>query len=87
MKASGHLCEVCLSKGIYSPAKIVHHKIHLTPENVSDESVALNWDNLQAVCKACHEEIHGYCGRKVEKRYAVDENGKVQVRETSPLLC
>ena len=76
-KATAGLCEICLQKGIYSPVYIVHHKIYLTPENVDDPSVTLDWNNLQAVCKPCHEEIHGYCGRKTEKRYSVDENGRV----------
>lgn len=75
MEYRNGLCEVCLSKGIYKPAEIVHHKIHLTPENIKDPSVSLCWDNLQAVCRDCHAEIHG--GR----RYKVDAQGHVYTRE------
>lgn len=71
------MCEICLQKGVYSPAYIVHHKIHLTSENINDESITLDWSNLQAVCKPCHDEIHNYCGRKTTKRYEIDENGRV----------
>ena len=40
----GGLCERCLSRGMYTPGVIVHHKIVLTPDNISDPSVTLNWD-------------------------------------------
>lgn len=72
-KSKGNLCEVCLSKGIYKPGEIVHHKQPLTPENVNDPHVSLNWDNLQLVCRDCHAQIHD--GRK--RRYKIDELGRV----------
>lgn len=71
-KSVGGLCEICLKKGIYKPGEIVHHKIHLTPENVNDPAVALNWNNLQLVCRDCHAELHGET-----RRYKVDELGRV----------
>lgn len=71
-KSVGGLCEICLKKGIYRPGEIVHHKIHLTPENITDPAVALNWNNLQLVCRDCHAELHGDT-----RRYKVDELGRV----------
>lgn len=59
LESVNHLCERCLAKGIYEPAKIVHHKIHLSPENMGDPEIMYGFDNLQAVCLACHNEIHG----------------------------
>jgi len=47
------LCERC-----GKPGKIVHHKIYLTPENINDSNVSLNWDNLELVCQDCHNEEH-----------------------------
>lgn len=38
----GGLCERCLSLGRYTPGVIVHHKIHITPENISDPSITIN---------------------------------------------
>jgi hypothetical protein len=32
------------------PAEIAHHKIYLTAENVTDPDIALNPDNLEALC-------------------------------------
>lgn len=76
-KASvGGLCEVCWAKGIVTPGEIVHHKIPLTQENITDESIALGWDNLQLVCRQCHADIH----ESREKRYTVDEWGHVIAR-------
>ena len=71
-----HLCERCLSKGIYRPGIIVHHKIHLTPDNIDDPNVALNTDNLMLLCRDCHAIIH-----KPEKRFKVDELGRVTAME------
>lgn len=67
------LCERCLAKGIYSPGVIVHHKIHISPENITDESVLLDKDNLELVCRECHADLHRGDG----KRYTLDELGRV----------
>lgn len=72
-KSKGGLCEVCLAKGIYRSGEIVHHKIHLTPENIADPSVSLNWDNLQLVCRDCHAQLHD----NKQRRYKLDELGRV----------
>lgn len=75
-KSKGNLCEVCLSKGIYKGGEIVHHRVILTPENVDDPNVTLNWDNLQLVCRDCHATIHD--ARK--RRYKFDEMGRLTTR-------
>lgn len=71
----GYLCESCLEKGIYKPGEIVHHKQELTPENINDPTVTLNWENLKLVCRDCHAVEHGE-----EKRYHVDEFGRVTMK-------
>ena len=75
-KSVGGLCERCLQRGLYVPGEIVHHKIHLTPENISDPNVTLSWDNLELVCRDCHGDEH----KKVLKRYTVDEFGRVHIK-------
>ena len=68
----GGLCERCRKALGY----IVHHKVAITPANINDPEVTLNHDNLQYLCKACHDEIHGYCGNQKEKpRCEFDEKG------------
>lgn len=73
MESVNHLCERCLSKGIVKPAEIVHHKIELNPSNINNPDVTLNFDNLEAVCRDCHADIHN----RIERRYVIDNNGKV----------
>ena len=70
----GGLCEKCYQRGIYRPGVIVHHKIPITKENISDPTITLNWDNLELVCRDCHAEEHN--GRP--KRYEVGPDGKVK---------
>ena len=72
VKQARGLCERCLSKGIYRPGEIVHHKIELTPENIHDPSVTMNMDNLQLLCRDCHAVAH-----KPAKRYKVDDLGRI----------
>ena len=54
----------------------MHHKIPLTPENVTDPDITLNWDNLMLLCRDCHAAVH-----KPQKRYTVDELGRVTAWE------
>lgn len=74
-KSVGGLCERCLARGLIVPGEIVHHKVHLSPANITDPSVALSWDNLELVCRECHEAIHN----ERVKRYKVDEMGRVLI--------
>ena len=73
-QSKGWLCERCMKEGRLTTGEIVHHKIHITPENIIDPSVALNWDNLELLCRQHHAEEHGRA-----KRYKVDEFGRVMV--------
>lgn len=53
MSSKNYLCERC-----GRPAQICHHKTWLNAQNVHDPTVALNPDNLEAVCIECHNAIH-----------------------------
>ena len=52
------LCEECLSKGRYKPGYIVHHIKHITPDNINDPQITLNWENLLFCCIGCHNHLH-----------------------------
>lgn len=52
------LCERCLARGKMRPGKILHHIKYLTPTNINDPYVTLNWDNLEYLCQECHNEEH-----------------------------
>ena len=80
-KSKGNLCERCLRRGIINPGTKeqpleTHHKIPLTADNVNDPKVALNWDNMELLCKKCHDEEK----ERKPKRWSVSENGKVILR-------
>ena len=76
LKKVGRLCEDCLKAGIYSPAIIVHHVQHLTPENISDPRITTGFANLKAVCRECHAKEH----ELASERYRIYEDGSVEIR-------
>ena len=47
------LCVKCGGVG-----EIVHHKEHLTPENINDPFVTLAEENLELLCRDCHGAEH-----------------------------
>ena len=49
-------------------AQEVHHKKHLTPENILDPYISLNPENLISLCKDCHFEEH-----RDDKREGTDD--------------
>lgn len=74
-ESKGWLCERCAARGEIVPGVEVHHKVRLTKANIRDPSVALNWDNLELLCKDCHMQEH-------EKRVArTDEGGHVDIEK------
>lgn len=68
------MCERCFEMGELVPAKVVHHKVHLTPANIDDPHVALNYDNFQRLCQDCHAFVHS---DRTESRVTFDENGNI----------
>ena len=74
------LCERCKR-----PGWIVHHKIYLTPENINDPDVSLNFDNLEYLCKDCHNMEHGtYNKDYIREGLYFDENGDLKKYESPP---
>lgn len=77
LKSVGGLCERCYKKGYVKPAEIVHHKVYISAANVDDPSVTLNMENLEALCRECHEREH----RRKTARYELDKMGRVKAEE------
>lgn len=67
------MCERCLKCGRYQAGEIVHHKIHLTPANITNPEVTMSFANLELLCRECHADAH----RGYERRYHCDELGRV----------
>lgn len=68
--AQHYLCERC-----GEPAKVVHHKHYLTKQNINNADIALNWDNLEALCQDCHNKEHHAAADT--RRYKFDDDGNV----------
>lgn len=86
-KRAHPLCERCLEMHRISPAEEVHHKIKLSPGNINKPDIVLNWDNLEALCKKCHQEEHNReraDQKKRSHRWRIDDSGEVILRD-SPL--
>ena len=53
------LCEICLSKDIVTPAIDIHHiDSFMNYEGLKRLDKAFNYDNLQSLCKECHQKQH-----------------------------
>lgn len=74
-RSVGFLCENCLRRGIYKPGEIVHHRIEIDPITIHNPEVALNWNNLELLCRECHAEAHDY--RTKDRRYTIGADGKI----------
>ena len=80
MNYKGNLCERCLKRRIITPGSKdrpleVHHKIPLTAQNVTDPSVSLNWNNLELLCKTCHDTER----ERIARRWRVGRDGSVRL--------
>ena len=69
----GGICEICHEQ----PGRIVHHRIHLTPDVLDDPDICFGFGNLELVCLDCHNIEHGYVKPMPERmvRYAFDPEG------------
>lgn len=64
------VCERC-----GDPGEIVHHVTYITPENINDSMITLNWENLELLCQDCHNKEHG--SRVMDDELMFTEDGDV----------
>ena len=79
-ESKGNLCERCLKRGIIEPGSKdrpleVHHRVPLTVDNIKDASIALGWENLELLCKSCHDEER----ERRQKRWRIGPDGRVDI--------
>lgn len=72
-KSAGGLCEQCMKNGLYTPGVIVHHKVHITPENISCPEITMDFNNLELLCRDCHAAQHN----SHKRRYRTDDMGRI----------
>lgn len=73
------ICERCGGVG-----EIVHHKIYLTPENISNPNISLDWNNLELLCQDCHNKEH-FGQAEVREGLCFDENGQLVAVGSPPV--
>ena len=61
-------CERCGALG-----EEVHHNKRLTVFNMMDPNISLNQENLELLCKKCHNEEH----KRFSKSQQFDEDGNL----------
>jgi 5-methylcytosine-specific restriction endonuclease McrA len=83
LQSKGYLCERCSTANNPTAAKIAHHKIYLTRENINDPAIALAWANLEALCQNCHNKEH-HAG-ETKPRYDFDAEGNVIPKASASL--
>ena len=72
------LCEECNGAG-----DEVHHIIFLMPQNINDPLITLNHDNLQLLCRECHNKAHEKAKQMIklnktkENRFQYDDEGNI----------
>ena len=72
IRIDGGMCQVCRKNLGF----IVHHKIILTPLNIRDPEVSLNWKHLSYECKDCHDQHEGHgVKRSISPVCAFDSDG------------
>jgi 5-methylcytosine-specific restriction protein A len=52
------ICERCIQKGIVTPAEDIHHIISPFKGGQINWEKLFDYENLMALCKECHAEIH-----------------------------
>lgn len=72
MASRNGVCERC--GGL---ARIVHHRRYITPQNIQDPSVTLDWANLEALCIDCHNAEHMSSGGVCAPGLAFDAAGNI----------
>lgn len=55
---------------------IVHHKEYLNDLNITDDNITISEENLEGICKECHEKEH-HQDISTRKGYNFDINGNL----------
>ena len=67
------ICERCGQPN----SKQVHHKIYLSPDNINNPDVSLNFNNLELLCDTCHQNEHYKKYSAVQIGYKFNEYGEL----------
>lgn len=66
------LCEMCLKEGKVTPAEDIHHKISPFKGGAVNQSLLLDYNNLQSLCKVHHQLVHNSKQEKSPEQIIAD---------------
>lgn len=74
------LCERCLAEGRVSPTVDIHHRVPVESAKTDYDMQALcfDWGNLQALCIACHVEVHQQMGKATKANHQEREQQQTE---------
>lgn len=75
-----YTCQPCLRRGMLTPADTVHH---LVPIETAPEK-ALDLDNLEPICQACHNKEHPERGAGERQGEERPRKARVIASEANP---
>jgi 5-methylcytosine-specific restriction endonuclease McrA len=70
--ARGGICERC-----GAGARLVHHKVYITPMNITQPHITLNHANLELLCHDCHNLEHNNRMIPTVRGLTFDSNGNL----------
>ena len=73
----GGKCERCDNEDTDDMTMIVHHKDHLTEEDIQKGNFKkmYGFENLELLCIDCHNKEHGNTSKPTKEGYIFDDNG------------
>ena len=64
----GAICQRCGRDMTFNQSELIgHHKIELTPGNITDPLISLNAENVDLICFDCHNKEDGRYGYTYER--------------------
>lgn len=67
----------CKAKGLIVKGDIVHHKVYLTQDNITDTAITLSFDNFELLCFDCHNKEHN-ANASIRAGFGFDADGNVR---------
>ena len=77
LRRDHYTCAICGGR-----AEEVHHIQELTPDNITDDAIVFGMDNLQSLCRDCHQ-AETFSWGDTKQGFTFDERGHV-VKVCSP---
>ena len=56
---------------------IVHHKVYLTQDNITDTAITLSFDNFELLCFDCHNKEHN-ANASIRAGFGFDADGNIR---------